>query len=157
MVIAILLIVLVFVDYEKNGVKSFYSSVVLNTKESKVLDFIQDMNPELTRKINNIQKEILISHKKINELYELRELHPNQKEIIDKALMQWNKLNENLTSTYQTIYSRVEETYVIFKINEIEGHESFKNESKRLLEQANEALENAKIVKSQIERSLYNE
>jgi len=151
------LILVTYLEYKVNGYESFYVKLIADKQEFKVLRFIKSLDLELVREMENIENEIIISKTKIKKLNELKNLYPNQKGIINKALFQWYKINENLSSTYQNIHLSVEKSYIIFKVNEIEGYQSFNDESKRLLEQANQALQNAKDTKSTIERSLYNE
>ena len=147
------LILIIYIEYKVNGYESFYVRFISDKQEFKVLRFTKSLDLEVVRQMKNIQNEIIISKKKIKKLNELKKLFPNEKEIIDKALFQWQNINKNLSSTYQNIYLSIEKSYIIFKVNEIEGYQNFNNESKKLLEQANKALKDAEETKLIIEKS----
>ncbi len=52
-------------------------------------------------------------------------------------------------------YDKVEAAYVAYKIDEIQGRKKFSMISKELLKEGQTVLANAEIVKSTIERELY--
>ena len=123
--------------------------------ETQVNAFIIDMNPELYQTMSKIKAEIALADKKIPQLYELKGLYPNQRDMIDESLEQWQGLRKSLNFTLNNIYAKVERAYVAYKIDEIQGKRKFSVISQSLLKEANAVLETAEITKSTIERTLY--
>ncbi len=123
--------------------------------ETQVNAFIIDMNPELYQTMSKIKAEIALADKKIPQLYELKGLYPNQRDMIDESLEQWQGLRKSLNFTLKNIYAKVEAAYVAYKIDEIQGKRKFTVISQTLLKEANAVLETAEITKSTIERTLY--
>jgi len=122
----ITILIIGFIDYKINRYKSFYNTFILKEINLNVLNFIQDINPELAKKMDKIKKEIYISEKKIKELKDIQYRH--KRIILDKALNKWSRLHENLVTSYQDIYAIIENSYILFKIDEIGGHQSFKKQ-----------------------------
>jgi len=123
--------------------------------ERQVTAFIIDMNPELYKTMSKMKAEIALADKKIPQLYELKGLYPNQRDMIDESLQQWQGLRKTLNFTLKNIYAKVERAYVAYKIDEIQGKKKFSVISQTLLEEANAVLETAETTKSTIERTLY--
>ncbi|KHD06525.1 hypothetical protein PN36_12040 [Candidatus Thiomargarita nelsonii] len=93
--------------------------------QNKVNAFIIEMNPDLYQSMTRMRKEITLADTKIQQLYELKGLFPNQREMIDKSLKQWHELRKNLKFTLNNIYDKVEAAYVAYKIDEIQGKKKF--------------------------------
>jgi hypothetical protein len=123
--------------------------------EKQVNAFIIEMNPELYQTMSKMKAEIALADKKIPQLYELKGLYPNQRDMIDKSLKQWQGLRKTLNFTLKNIYAKIEHAYVAYKIDEIQGKRKFSVISQSLLKEANAVLETAEITKSTIERALY--
>lgn len=120
--------------------------------QGKVNAFLIDMNPELHQAMSKIREEIALADKKIQQLYDLKAMFPNQREMIDKSLKQWQGLRKNLYMTLNNIYDKVEAAYVAYRIDEIQGRKKFSVISKTLLKKANAVLTNAETTKSIIEK-----
>jgi len=123
--------------------------------QNKVNAFITEMNPALYQSMARMREEITLAETKIKQLYELKGLFPNQREMIDKSLKQWHYLRKNLKFTLNNIYDKVESAYVAYKIDEIQGRKKFSLISQKLLKEANTVLANAEVTKTTIERELY--
>jgi len=123
--------------------------------QNKVNAFVIEMNPDLYQSMARMREEITLSDSKIQQLYELKGLFPNQREMIDKSLKQWHELRKKLKFTLNNIYDKVEAAYVAYKIDEIQGKKKFSLISQTLLKEANTVLANAEITKTTIERKLY--
>jgi len=123
--------------------------------QNKVNAFIIEMNSDLYQSMARMREEITLADTKIQELYELKGLFPNQREMIDKSLKQWHDLRKNLKFTLNNIYDKVEAAYVAYKIDEIQGRKKFSLISQALLKEANTVLANAEVTKTTIERELY--
>ncbi len=123
--------------------------------EKQVNAFIIEMNPELYQTMSKMKAEIALADKKIPQLYELKGLYPNQRDMIEKSLKQWQELRKTLNFTLKNIYAKVERAYVAYKIDEIQGKRKFTVISQTLLKEANAVLESAEITKSTIEKALY--
>ncbi len=59
-----------------------------------------------------MKDEIALADKKIPQLYELKGLYPQQREMIDESLEQWQRLRKSLNFTLNNIYAKVERAYV---------------------------------------------
>ena len=122
--------------------------------QQPVTSFIQDFHPELSQKMNEIVEEIALSQKKIRQLHDLKTAFPNQAQIIDQKINQWQTLKNQLSQVSNDIGLRVEQAYVAYKIDEIQGRKKFTLISKTLLNEANAILANAESTKSTIEAQL---
>jgi len=129
----------------------------LKESKKKVFQFLKQMNPELHQAINKIAVEIARADKKIIQLHELNKMYPNQSDIIEKALVQWQGLRKNLSVTLPNIYEKVEAAYVAYKIDEIQGKQKFNVLSTQLLKDANAVLADAETTKSTLEEELLAE
>jgi hypothetical protein len=123
--------------------------------EKQVNAFIIEMNPELYQTMSKMKVEIALADKKVPQLYELKGLYPNQRDMIEKSLKQWQGLRQTLNFTLKNIYAKVERAYVAYKIDEIQGKKKFSVISQTLLKEANAVLETAETTKSTIEEALY--
>ena len=123
--------------------------------QNKVSVFLIDMNPELHQTMFKMKEELELADKKIQQLYDLKALFPNQRDMIDKSLKQWQQLRKDLKFTLKTIYDKIEGAYVAYKIDEIQGKQKFSVISQELLREANAVLANAEVTKTTIERELY--
>ena len=113
--------------------------------------FIEEMNPDLHRKIGKIHEEIVLAEAKIGQLRALRKTFPRQSELIMQQIHQWQALKDRLLEVSSHIESKVETAYVSYRINEIQGRKSFDVLSEELLTEANRVLENAETTKTVIE------
>jgi hypothetical protein len=121
--------------------------------KSMVVSFLNEMNPELNKKIVEIKEEIARIDNNIQQLRDLKTEFPNQV-LIDKKLSQWQVLGIQLSQVYDDIYQQVETAYVAYRIDEIQGRKKFGVLSEELLKKANAALANAETTKSTIEEQL---
>jgi hypothetical protein len=122
--------------------------------ESKVISFLQEMNPELGKKVVNIKKEIILADKKIQQLQNLKKEFPNQSLMINQKVNQWQTLQSQLQQVLDNIHQKAEKAYVTYKIAEIQGREKFSLISTELLKEANLALANAESTKTTIEAQI---
>ena len=137
-----LLILLIFCGCEESG-------------DTPVILFVNDVNPELHRTMNKIAHEIERTDQKIILLSDLKDMYPNQRQAINKSLDQWRPLLKDLTFTFNNISNKVEDAYVAYRIDEIQGRNQFNLISKALLIDANAVLAEAELIKSTLERELY--
>jgi hypothetical protein len=120
-------------------------------KQRAVIAFLAEINPQLSSKFQQIQVEIKNIDDKIQKISDLKKEFPNMEKMIEKPLNQWQTLRFQLNQVSQHIYQKVEKTYVIYRIDEIQGRDKFSVLSQELLKEANEALMNAEMTKSIIE------
>jgi phenylalanyl-tRNA synthetase alpha subunit len=139
----------------------FISLIIYKTQKSShgkttvIVQFIEDINPELKNKIDQIDAEITVAKQKVAQINHLEILYPHHKNITQKALKKWKELHTKLKKTKKEIHQKAEKSYIIYKINQIEGNKDFQTQSKELLLQANQALKDAKKTQVDIEKSLY--
>ncbi len=117
--------------------------------------FIMDMNPELYQTTSKMREEIALADKKIQQLYDLKGRFPDQRNMINGAIKQWQALRKQLVLTSNNINNKVEGAYVAYKIDEIQGRKKFSMMSQKLLEDSQTVLADAEIIKSTIEKELY--
>lgn len=117
--------------------------------------FIMDMNPELYQTTSKMREEIALADKKIQQLYDLKGNFPDQRNMINGAIKQWQTLRKQLVLTSDNINKKVEGAYVAYKIDEIQGRKRFSMMSQKLLEESKTVLADAEIIKSTIEKELY--
>jgi len=117
--------------------------------------FIMDMNPELYQTTSKMREEIILADKKIQQLYDLKGMFPDQRDMINGAIKQWQTLRKQLVLTLDNINHKVEGAYVAYKIDEIQGRKKFGMMSQKLLEDSKTVLADAEIIKSTIEKELY--
>ncbi|MEN8214953.1 MAG: hypothetical protein ABFS56_00950 [Pseudomonadota bacterium] len=134
------------------GIYHWQSEIV--PPEQVVLSFMQDMNPELNQKMTEIAEEITLADNKIQQLHDLKKAFPNQAQMIDQKINQWQTLRAQLNQVSNDIDQRVEKAYVTYKIDEIQGRKKFSLISQELLNEANTVLANAEATKSTIEEQL---
>jgi uncharacterized coiled-coil DUF342 family protein len=94
--------------------------------------FLTDMNPELHQTSSKMRIEIVLADNKIQQLYDLKGMYPEQRDMINKSIKQWQTLRKQLKFTLNNIYDKVETA-----------------------KESQTVLANAEIVKSTIERELY--
>ncbi len=116
--------------------------------------FIMDMNPELYQATSKMREEIALADKKIQQLYDLKGMFPDQRNMINGAIKQWQTLRKRLVLTSDNINKKVEGAYVAYKIDEIQGRKKFSMMSQKLLEDSKTVLADAEIIKSTIEKEL---
>ena len=116
--------------------------------------FIMDMNPELYQTTSKMREEIALADKKIQQLYDLKGMFPDQRNMINGAIKQWQTLRKQLVLTSGNINHKVEGAYVAYKIDEIQGRKKFSMMSQKLLEESKTVLADAEIIKSTIEKEL---
>ena len=116
--------------------------------------FLEDMSPELARKIDEIEGEIALTEEKINLLYELKLKHPNYSGKIETSRKQWEVLQNKLQHSLHEIRNVVESTYVTYELDRIQGGNQFNRLSGELLSSANSVLDAAGITKNAIEQAL---
>ena len=122
--------------------------------KSLAMSFLNDMNPDLGKRVTKIDKEIALIDKKIQELQKLQKAVQERHFVIDEKIAQWQVLRDKLKEVSQKILRQAEAAYVTYKIDEIEGRKKFNILSKELLKEADLALENAKLTKSVIDEQL---
>lgn len=151
--IAGLILVIYIAMIVTGGIYSWENQTI--PTEKVVSSFIQDFNPKLNQKINRIKAEIANADNKIQQLHSLKKTFPNQSQMIDQKINQWQTILRQLNQVSNNIYQKVEEAYVAYRIDEIQGENKFSRISQQLLNEANTALANAQATKSIIEQQLY--
>ena len=123
--------------------------------ERAVKAFIAEMNPELAKKITQIETEITLSEQKIKKLSELRLKHPNHVTKIEFSLQKWTRLQYKLTNTLKEISEIVESAYVTYELDRIQGGKQFNKMSQQLLTSADTVLNTANATKTVIEQGIH--
>ncbi|MEK8020676.1 MAG: hypothetical protein VSS75_027735 [Candidatus Parabeggiatoa sp.] len=121
--------------------------------QQAVMSFLDNMNPQLNQKLIEIRVEIGAIENKIQQLVELKRDFPTHA-ILEQKLNQWKILRRQLNQVSQDIYQQVEQAYVAYRLDEIQGREKLSVLSKTLLDEANAALTNAEITKLTIEAEI---
>ncbi|EDN69616.1 WD-40 repeat protein [Beggiatoa sp. PS] len=123
--------------------------------ELAVNTFLQEMNPELAKKIVNIEEEISLTHEKMQKLSELKLKHPKYADKIETSRQKWEQLQHQLKDTLKKIRTIVESSYVAYELDQIQGGNQFNNISEKLLTSANSVLTSAHTTKEAIDDALY--
>lgn len=123
--------------------------------QSQVDIFLIDINPQLYQAMSKMSEELALVDHKIQKLYDLKDRFPNQRDMVNKALKQWQGLRKDLDSTLKRIRHHAERAYVAYELDEIQGKQKFSVASQELLKEANVVLANAETTKSLIEEELY--
>jgi WD40 repeat protein len=128
----------------------------LETEQELAINaFLQEMNPELAKKITNIEEEISITQDKIEKLSELKQKHPKYADKIEVSRQKWEQLQQQLKDTLKKISAVVESSYVAYELDKIQGGTQFNNISEKLLTTANSVLTSAHTTKEAIDEALY--
>ncbi len=122
--------------------------------EIAVNAFLEEMSPELAKKIDKIKEEISITEDKIIELSELKLKHPKHAGKIETSRRQWAVLQDKLKLSLKEIREVVESTYVTYELNKIQGGNQFNKISDELLSAADSVLASAGSTKDAIEQAL---
>ncbi|MCK5718692.1 MAG: hypothetical protein KAH84_01945 [Thiomargarita sp.] len=120
-----------------------------------VNNFIIDVNPDLYKTMSTMKKEIQLADQKLNQLYDLKGMFPDQRDMISNSIKQWRTLRKQLKTTLNNIHDKVEAAYVAYKIDEIQGRKKFGQTSQNLLKEGQSVLAEAEVIKSTIEKELY--
>jgi hypothetical protein len=131
-----------------------YESKMKQEGEQAVNAFLEEMSPELARKIKQIQAEIALTEEKLQKLSELKLKHPNYAETIENSRRKWQVLQNKLKQSLKEIQDVVESTYVMYELNKIEGGNQFNKISDTLLNSADSVLISASTSKNAIEQAL---
>ena len=131
-----------------------YESKMKQEGELAVNAFLEEMSPELARKIEKIKAEISLTEEKITKLSELKLKHPNYAETIENSRRKWQVLQNKLESSLKEIKEIVESTYVMYQLDKIQGGNQFDKISETLLISANSVLTSASSTKNTIEQAL---
>jgi Arc/MetJ-type ribon-helix-helix transcriptional regulator len=123
--------------------------------QSQVNVFLIDINPKLYQAMSQMRDELTLVDQKIQKLYDLKDRFPNQRDMVNKALKQWQGLRKDLDSTLKRIRHQAERAYVAYELDEIQGKQKFSAVSQELLKEANVVLANAETTKLLIEEELY--
>ena len=131
-----------------------YEAKMKQEGQQAVNIFLEEMSPELARKIEEIEAEITHTEEKINKLSELKLKHPNYTGKIESSRRQWEVLQGKLRQSLQEIKDVVENTYVTYELDRIQGGNQFNKISGKLLSSADSVLASAGITKEAIEQAL---
>jgi len=119
-----------------------------------VIAFMAEMSPELARKVDKIEEEIVLTEEKINKISELKRQHPNSAGRIETARRELKVLQDELKLRLKKIRDVVEDSYVTYALDKIQGGNQFNKISEELLSSAEEALDFAGVTKNAIEQAL---
>lgn len=122
--------------------------------EKAVNSFLEEMSPELAKKITNIEQEISLTEEKINKLSQLKLKHPNYANKIETSRRQWKVLRTQLIQSLKKIRDVVESAYVTYELDQIQGGNQFQRISAQLLTDADSVLSSASVTKDSIEQAL---
>ena len=131
-----------------------YESKMKQEGELAVNAFLEEMSPELARKIDKIKAEISLTEEKITKLSELKLKHPNYAETIESSRRKWQVLQNKLEYSLKEIKDVVESTYVMYQLDKIQGGNQFDKISDTLLISADSVLNSATTSKISIEQAL---
>ncbi|HDN26426.1 MAG TPA: hypothetical protein ENG03_04910 [Thioploca sp.] len=131
-----------------------YDSYMEREGEIAVNAFLEEMSPELARKIANIEKEISITEEKIREISELKIKHPKYAGKIETSRRQWEVLQDKLKRSLKEIREVVESAYVTYELDKIQGGNQFNKIAADLLSAADSVLASAGTTKDAIEDAL---
>ncbi len=131
-----------------------YESYMEKEGQNAINAFLEEMSPELARKIANIEKEITLTEEKINQLSKLKLKHPNYAGKIETSRRQWAVLQEKLKLSLKEIRDVVESSYVTYELDKIQGGNQFNKISDELLSSADSVLADASTTKNAIEQAL---
>ncbi|MDM8557822.1 WD40 repeat domain-containing protein [Candidatus Parabeggiatoa sp. HSG14] len=118
--------------------------------------FLEKMNPELAKKITEIEREISITKEKSKQLSELKLKHPNYADTIETSRREWIHLQNKLKDTLKEIGDTVESTYVAYELDKIQGGRQLNKISDKLLSSANSVLISANTARNVIDQTLYD-
>jgi hypothetical protein len=131
-----LLAVVGLVGYE--GLEVFKPKKEQGRKEA--FEFTEKMAPELHSKMVSITSQIGNAESRIEKLRELERKFPGQRHLTVKAKEKWEVLRATLVSTLTRIENKTQEAYVLYKVDELQGRQSFERIKDKLIESANHAL-----------------
>ncbi|MDM8565340.1 hypothetical protein QUF74_06770 [Candidatus Halobeggiatoa sp. HSG11] len=135
-------------------VTACYEAKMKQEGQQAVNAFLEEMSPELARKIGKIENEISLTEEKIDKLSELKLKHPNYTGKIETSRRQWEVLQEKLRQSLSEIRDVVENTYVTYELDRIQGGNQFNKISDELLSSADLVLDSAGVTKNAIEQAL---
>jgi uncharacterized protein Usg len=147
----LLLLLFIFIPFGCNE-----SEETVNV-QTQIDAFLIDINPQLYQATIKMTDELALVDKKIQKLYDLKDRFPNQRDMVNKALKQWQGLRKELDSTLKHIRHKAERAYVAYELDEIQGKKKFSVVAQKLLKEANTVLANAETTKSLIEEELYGQ
>jgi len=119
--------------------------------------FVSGIVPELIERLEEIQEEISNANTNISKLRNLAYKFPKQVDIINISIDKWEKLSGSLNRSYSTIQNSIDRAFVLYKVNEIQGRQSFEKKKKELLKNANDTLALATTVKMELSRLQFEE
>jgi hypothetical protein len=122
-------------------------------REIAVNAFLEEMSPELARKIASIEEEISFTDEKIRELSKLKLKHPNYAGRIETSRRQWEVLQDDLKHSLKEIREAVESAYVTYELDKIRGGNQFNKISDELLSTADSVLASPGSTKDAIEQA----
>jgi hypothetical protein len=131
-----------------------YESYMEKEGQNAVNSFLEEMSPELARKIAHIEQEITLTEEKINQLSKLKLKHPNYAGKIETSRRQWIVLQDKLKLSLKEIRDVVESSYVTYELDKIQGGNQFNKISDELLSSADSVLAAASTTKNAIEQAL---
>ncbi|HHB92725.1 MAG TPA: hypothetical protein ENK59_05885 [Thioploca sp.] len=131
-----------------------YEAKMKQEGQQAVNAFLEEMSPELARKIDEIEAEITLTEEKINKLSELKLKHPNYAGKIESSRRQWEVLQNKLQQSLKEIEDVMESTYVTYELDRIQGGNQFNKISGKLLSSADLVLASAGTTKEAIEEAL---
>lgn len=120
--------------------------------QQAVRSFLAKMNPQLHRKFLAIGEEVARIDNSIQQLMALKKDFPNHP-LIDNKLNQWLSLKEQLQQVSEDIDQQVEQAYIAYRMDEIQGVK-FSLLSEELLKEANAVLANAETTRMTIEEQV---
>jgi len=127
------------------------SDIIIQNLSEEIYDFLKEISPSLLKRVNKIENEIIFAGKTISNLSELKKQFPTQNSYIHESYDKWYKIKKDLCASYNNIASQLERAYISYKINDLQGKNTFEAIQEDLLKSADNALNSANILKKTIE------
>jgi hypothetical protein len=155
-ILSALIIVISFFGIKSgaNYISERYNQYIISSetqeKKESIHSFAKSFSPKLYSNIQKINNTITSINNQIQSLQKLQKKYPAQTSVIQPKLDKLTDLNRYLEETLNNIYTQIKTAYVIYEANKIEGigRSISLND---ILEKANNALQQAKVVSISIE------
>ncbi len=141
----VILISLITFDFISKKYENYLVRSEIEEKKESIHSFVETFSPKLHLNLQKINNSITVINTKIQNLQKLQSQFPAQTDVVQPKIAKLTELKKHLEETLRNIQAQLRTAYVIHQANQIEGigQSVFLDE---ILKQADEALEQAKIV-----------
>ena len=122
--------------------------------EGELQEFARKTAPELASRIERLDQALRDAENKRAELEQLASEFPSQAAEVQKALVRWRQLEQDLWAARQEISRKLEIAYAKYIIDEVQGREAFSASKQELLRLADQALTKADQLRSGVDSSI---